>query len=548
MISSKIEKFLLLLMLISQVCLVVYYGQGKQGLFIDEWWSYNISNATNFIFGDASSYVLKIIPQNFWLSAVTVQPDDAFNFAQVWKNSAIDVHPPLYYGLLHFVSSFTPTHYSIWQGLVINIFFFVLSQYILYKIAKILFEDRLYRLLVVFLFGFSIGVFDLVLTIRMYMLLTFTTLACLWLNLRVIQTEDNKVLSLIAMIHVFGLLTNYCYAVFAFVTSLFVGLHFLFNKKMLMLIKFIFAGLFSLLFSYIIFPNWVAQFFGTGYRGREALGALFFSDLTGKIDKYWDLLQSITHVKEFYLVLAVFFCFCMVIKGVNLSFSKKENTLGVVRFSFNGISSIKNTLTITIDQKFVIWLIVILNCITTFILIAKTSPYISFRYICPVLPMTFLIVTGCVQLCIKLLTNDNRYKLVLISVLCLLSVNFIPQTKQIEWYTPQVAKFYDFVNSKENMYCLGVIPDKQWRMILRNGSEYQQCEKTLLVTESDLNQKIISSIFTRAPDVVILSYFFTEQKKQAIASKLELLWPNHSLRELYKYRGPKGWCFGMENR
>lgn len=73
--------------------------------------------------GDASKYYNRWLSPDFWNSALTVQQEYAFNYKSVFYNQAQDVHPPLYYVIIHTISSFFPGTYSKWFAIIPNMMF-----------------------------------------------------------------------------------------------------------------------------------------------------------------------------------------------------------------------------------------------------------------------------------------------------------------------------------------------------------------------------------------------------------------------------------------
>jgi hypothetical protein len=69
---------------------------------------------------------------------------------------SLDVHPPLYYYFLRIVCWLSPSVFSKWQGLVVNIVFFVLSWLTLAGITKEITDSNKKKVLAVCaLFGLS---------------------------------------------------------------------------------------------------------------------------------------------------------------------------------------------------------------------------------------------------------------------------------------------------------------------------------------------------------------------------------------------------------
>ena len=126
-----------------QIAICIHYAKYKTNLFVDEIWTFNLANNyySPFI-GSAAEYMNRWIDSKFWLQVLSVQPGEEFSYGSVFYNQAQDVHPPLYYMIIHTVCSFFPQQFSIWFGVVPNLFFFIGTQIILIKISNKLFEDK----------------------------------------------------------------------------------------------------------------------------------------------------------------------------------------------------------------------------------------------------------------------------------------------------------------------------------------------------------------------------------------------------------------------
>ncbi len=136
-------------MLFVQICIIVYFCNTKIGLFGDEIWSFNLSNNYYEPFlGDASKYFNMWLSNNFWNSSITVSPNHTFAYDSVYYNQSLDVHPPLYYMLLHTVCSFFPDVFNKWFGFSINIFFFIVTQLVLYRYCSAYLKDNLVAILI----------------------------------------------------------------------------------------------------------------------------------------------------------------------------------------------------------------------------------------------------------------------------------------------------------------------------------------------------------------------------------------------------------------
>ncbi len=87
----------------------------KKNLHVDEMCSYILSNnvgSINMTFEEGYTYMPA---EQVYLDGITVNDvSGIFNFANVWKNQTNDVHPQLYYFILHIICSFNAGKFSVW--------------------------------------------------------------------------------------------------------------------------------------------------------------------------------------------------------------------------------------------------------------------------------------------------------------------------------------------------------------------------------------------------------------------------------------------------
>ena len=106
----------------------------------------------------------------------------SFNYFSVYYNQVRDVHPPLFYGLVHFVSSIAYGHFSKYIICSINIVLFILLCIEIRKILKLL-NKKYLSIPAILLYGLNIGTISTVIFLRMYQMLVFFTLVSLKLHI-----------------------------------------------------------------------------------------------------------------------------------------------------------------------------------------------------------------------------------------------------------------------------------------------------------------------------------------------------------------------------
>lgn len=319
----KSKKWFLLCMiglLTIQLVTVFWFGAQKQGFHYDEYYSYYSSNVTN-----------ALVPTDMeWMDTEGIRSEfmalkgEGLGLGMVRLMQSLDVHPPLYYYLLRLVCWLSPGIFSKWQGLAVNIVFFVLSWLTLAAITKeITDNDKKKILAVCALFGFSPAVFSGVMFIRMYMMLTFVCLIILYIHIRAITQKKRTwfgfYLPIMGLSFV-GFHIHYYFAVFLFFLAATVSLYLFWNKESRKE-SFIYAGcvLAGLMISVLIYPACLGHIF-RGYRGTEAQDAFFdFGNIGERFTFFFDLTNE--YVFGNMLIVLIL---CLILLGLTIRVKRKS--------------------------------------------------------------------------------------------------------------------------------------------------------------------------------------------------------------------------------
>ena len=135
---------LLVLILVGGVCLL--FSTRKQGMFIDEIYTYGLSNSSYqpFLGGDRFEAIEhRVYTRQEMLDYVSINGDEGFDFGSVYYNQVHDVHPPLYYWLFNFASTLAKGSFSMWIGLVLDYVIYLGCALMLYALVRRLGGSRL---------------------------------------------------------------------------------------------------------------------------------------------------------------------------------------------------------------------------------------------------------------------------------------------------------------------------------------------------------------------------------------------------------------------
>ncbi len=298
-------KLILFAILLLQLFAAIYFCNKKQGFHYDEYYSYYSSNVTyGLVPTDEEWKSTEEIKSEF-----QVAEDEKFSYGMVALMQSYDVHPPLYYFVLHTVCSLTSGIFSKWQGLSVNLVFFTLTFVLVAKISGLLTDNKKIILSSCLLYGFSPAVLSGVTFIRMYMMLCFFCLLFLYLHCEAIKNNKRTLLGFyvpIILTMYLGFLTHYYFIVFAFFIGCCTFFSLLFiSKSGKHTICYTVSMAFGLLLALISYPSSLAHIF-RGYRGTEARDAFFdFSNLGMRLSFFTGLLNEYLLAYTFYIVILI---------------------------------------------------------------------------------------------------------------------------------------------------------------------------------------------------------------------------------------------------
>lgn len=266
------------ILLLFQLAALLYYGNRKSGFHEDEFYSYYSTNKTAGLF----------VNDRQWLSRDSFRNDfvvlsgEQFRYQVVKQMQSWDVHPPLYYYILHTACSLFPGVFSKWLGIGVNILAYIPCFWLLaYLVYRCLSEEEfgknqscsLFMAFAVCLFwGFSAAVISGVMFIRMYQWLTLFVLLIACLHVRAVKKQDFGIRFLIpvALTVFLGFMTQYYYIIFHFFMGVGMSFYFIKSKRMKELFLYALSCAAGLLAAIIYYPSSMAHIF-RGYRGTEAV-------------------------------------------------------------------------------------------------------------------------------------------------------------------------------------------------------------------------------------------------------------------------------------
>lgn len=429
---KKIKIYWLFILLI-QIIVIVIFANNKNNFFVDEIYSFAFANSYYMPTYLNSDYYNVILNGEFWHNILTVQESERFDIKSVIYNIQTDVHPPLYYIILHMVSSFFPDVLSKWIGIVPNIVFFIINQVLILAISKRIFKNidfeknKIFILLPCIFYGFSLGVINTVLFTRMYMLLSLFALLLLYLNLILLENviERKSVRNILLAIFitiVLGVLTQYIYIIYAGLIFIGYTIYLLKDKYYSEWKKYLITGILSSICVYILYPKMLEQLM-TKNPARDIIDQKSILD---NIISFKGLLILISRDLFGGFFITVILCFVMLILIFYI---------------------IKYKIKIEINKHIILMISVSLFYL---ILISKISPFISNRYLFIIYPLISISFIGLLYSILKKILKKEKY-IVSLFFLLIISINFISyRFDNIDYKDDNYVKIENEINKKDD--------------------------------------------------------------------------------------------------
>lgn len=501
-VNKKISVLLLFLIIICQLIYTTYvFVEKKEGVHSDEIWSYGLANSyyKPFVYLKKDIHIDDQKDEyldncNKWISGsvlkdyITVQEGERFSYKSVYYNQTLDHHPPLYYFLLHTISSFFPNKFSFWYGYFLSCIFLVITQIFLYKLALLVTKGNkpCMALMVCLLYAAGLGSVSTFIFIRMYSLVTAITVIHIYFQFKLYYSEDfniKKCILPVIITGLLGLLSHNMFAVIMGTCTACICIWLLFRKKIKKMFIYGFSMLGTLGIFFIIYPSTLTQIFKfNSVKSKAAMASIvqfkkFLTYVTGQnlgftVSIYKSPVAS-------YLIAALVI---IVVLSVPLCFLFRNETW-FIKFRENLITKVKSFKStpcsyfskVNYPVIFLIVVILVYSFVT-----AKTVDLIgmgnfSARYVMPMYPLASLLGVTIIQYIVSWIPKIKKVTPI-VSLAAVLFIIF-----RINFYYEnfflfkQPNNYKDFSKTLANQKC-EVVLDSPWLMtcyqhLLMNCSE-----------------------------------------------------------------------------
>ena len=432
------------------------------------------------------SYQADVYEEPVWITReqfqdyITVGERDGFNYLSVYFNVKDDNHPPLYFMLVHMMSSIFRGRISPWMGCIFNLAAVMGCCILMFAMGRLLaghglLEHRtgeLWGLCSGLLYGCSSGAIATTLFIRMYGVMTFLCVLTLYLHLRR-WLKEGKSDKLLILTTVLGFWTQYFFLFYCLLLALVTILVLLRSGRRKEMLCYIRSMLIAAVIGVGVYPFAVKHILSSG-RGVEAIGNLL-SGLTGygeRLIRFGEIvLQRTFGGQSWGLLLAV-----LLVVGAGITTLwrrvkvKQTAQPAVCKEEQDGLTGNGR------NGRWALLAMMIVPPLGYFLLAAKMSPYMVDRYIMPVFPFVSMALAGLV------VYIAQHRKMAAVMIVCLLSAVNIG-TYDGEYLYKGYERQLEVAEKYRELPCICIYEGYGF---YDNLLEFATYEQTLLIKPSEL--------------------------------------------------------------
>lgn len=511
--KTKFDKgntFIISIILLSSA-LILFFSTQKLNYHIDELLTYSLSNSTsNISFVPGEKYEPYAKQQEKFLAT---NNETRFNYKNVWKNQAEDVHPPLYYVLIHTISSFMHGEFSKYIGISVNIVFNALIILLLYKFSILLTKNKNIAYITSLFWAINPGIMSDMIFIRMYVMTMFFCLLIAYVHLKHFHnftTKNFKLYLLLFLVSLAGFLTHYYFIVFTFfICALFV-LVLLYRKQFRELLIYIGTYILTIVSALTIFPSIYYHIFGGGVRGEESMENFKNTEGYFQFVKYfWKLISN--NIFGGYLSLFVL----IITIGLIILMLRKKSTETKGFIENHSMSKI---------------VFLIIASILYFLLISNIAVYASERYFQPIYPIVIVTFIPLLFEAVRKFFSKKVSFVIVCSIIVLIVINGYSKTTNFEYLKLDSEKALEVAEQYSDQNAI-FIYNQVWKI----PTNYVELANYKSVTFYNLNNLDPLYLNTNYNEFIVYSHTEDESIIKTIVDYL----PNV---ETYKKLNDYGYC------
>ena len=443
LLVSHIKKNLhytpLVIAVFASVLVSVLFSFYKSGYHIDEVWTYGLANSYHKPFLDGNGRdddSIHMSSGDVYTKYLTTDSSDRFKFESVVYNQERDVHPPLFYFVIHLISSIFPGEFNKWIGIVPNLLYLVITLIFIYLITQKLTSNKLLPVISTLLYGLSVGAVDTSTYIRMYMMMTMfvTIFSYLHIKLVVDKAYNTKLLIALSLTTFLGIFTQYYFIIFAAVVGILTFIYLLISKQFNRLWKYCLAMLTALIAMLLIYPTAYKTMFGLNElqiaynHAQHAISAMESSDSSLMQFVYFINMEIFGGMlKPLTIILFVVALIAVIRK------------LFIIKITGQGIDikpTARHKSNLIIRNNIIITALLFTSAVAYVVVVSKISVFKEARYVFCIYPIIAIITTLLIYNIVRLISAKKVASIVaIISTLILLAGQYV-------WFLP-IGKYPD---------------------------------------------------------------------------------------------------------
>lgn len=420
-LSKKNNHIIIIGILFVQILFMVFYCDMKKGFFVDEIWSYGLANSYYHaqIWEDGALDNTEISPEMF-KNYLTVNAGETFKFGSVIYNQTHDSHPPLFYMVLHAISSCFPGKFSKWFGLIPNLLYYAITIVFLYKIGRLVSKNKYFAYFPVLFYGFSIAAVNTVTYVRMYMLLTMWCMIFLYDHLRIMLKKELKIVDILSIIFVTfgGMFTHYYFAIFAFPIVVVQMIWMATRRDWKMIEKYVISGGAGGGCAIALYPMIIKNLTGAGVsHSQTAMQSIHnFSDWYVCIQHFWKAISE----EMFGSMLWVIIIICVIAVAAYMV----THVFWKMKIEYNGLSyeikvennELPEDTVVEIKREYYLLSDIVFCSMFVFVIVSKVSPYKVGRYIMNLFPLFSLLFCYVIYCIYKFWIKNEKIRMLAIVI------------------------------------------------------------------------------------------------------------------------------------
>ena len=399
------------------------------------------------------------------LEYLAIQKEDIFNYFSVYYNQSKDVHPPLFYFLVHFISTFFYNQFSKYIIFIINLIFFIGTLFIIKKIMDKLDRKEL-TIPTMILYGASMGAISTVMFQRMYMMLTFFSILYLYYIIKFIK-DDFKIKDkfFFILIIISGFLTQYYFCIYIILIFIILSIYLLFKKNYKKWFDFFKPHILAAIIGIIFYPFSIGDIFFS-YRGIGGTDNKTNSFLEN-LQYYGEQIINLFSLQNIIIILILALIATLIYKIIKKQLPKIQN---------------KDKLNLTI---------IILPIIVFIIIIAKIAPFLGENYTSRYIMLLFPIIAIASFYILSFIFKSKKTLFILtLSISIILSCNGLINNTPVYLYK-EYRQAIDLAKENEDKYFVYVFDN--YFTHLNSMPEFATYKESLILNKNIHDFKLLDN-------------------------------------------------------